>query len=359
MDRKMPMFVGGLTGALIFFFLLIFRNWSTVSLLSDVTGSSKALVVVFAVAVLVAALTGALTLLAQPANFFGAMLFGFVPPALIVAIGIPRVGLPERTSDEALKDSLKTKKMLFATWLGLNPIESMSELRSDEALAGARSRIDQRVKAARTNTGQEWREKLRNELAAAKSSAEADQKAAVEVARKEGSTALLSAVQVARDESKATIARLRQNASVAEGLRDEAVAQSEQFASQVEALKRQLSGASGTSSERDALKAQVAKLKSTAADATKRAAAAEARLGDYQRLADWYNTSPPNNGARLIKMLVGKLRSRDAIDRLTSVRLMPLCGKSAMRHLERALNDSDEDVQQAAFDSIEKLEQDG
>ena len=82
MDRKMPMFVGGLTGALSFFFLLIFRNWSTVSLLSDVTGSSKALVVVFAVAILVAAVTGALTLLAQPANFLGAMLFGLVPPAL-------------------------------------------------------------------------------------------------------------------------------------------------------------------------------------------------------------------------------------------------------------------------------------
>ena len=46
------------------------------------------------VAVLLCVLTGLLTMLVHPANLVGAMLFGLVPPALMVAVAVPRAGLP-------------------------------------------------------------------------------------------------------------------------------------------------------------------------------------------------------------------------------------------------------------------------
>jgi hypothetical protein len=353
MDRKLPMFVWGAMGALVYFVLLFGLNWDTLSRLSEVTGGPRGLVIAVAGCVAVAALSGALTILVQPANPLGAMLFGFVPPALLAVSSIPRAGVPELERGKPLKDSLGEKTKQFAVWTALNPVATLSDLRTDRVLAESIAAHERAIAQAREEATKQAADAARQLLESELGKARTERETEVAAARQQGAADAQAARAEAEAAAKAAMDALRTEASEARARRDEAVAQNQRFAADLAALQAKVAAAD--TGEASALRAELDEARAQLAASAEQVRVAATLAADLDRVAAWYQAQPASSTARLLRVCEGKLRDRDPAERATACRMLGRCGADAKKLLERALGDSDPAVAEAALAAIEKL----
>lgn len=355
MDRKLPMFVWGAVGALVFYGLLLGRNWDTLSHLGEVTGGPKGMVIAIAGCVLVSAVTGLLTILVQPTNVLGAILFGLVPPALLAVGSLPRLGVPDLPHGKPLKDSLGEKTKPFAVWTALNPVATFADLRTDRALAESAGAHKREMDTERTEFERKEREAARVEREAEAAKAKADLDAAVAAGKQASEAAATKARAEAEAAARAVVEAARAEAEEARARLKESQAQTQKYATEVTALQQRLATAATAGPEVSTLKDEIARLKAQAAKASAQVKAAATVAADLERVAGWYQAQPANSGARLINLCGAKLRDRDPAARASACRLLAFCGADAKSLLERALGDSDASVAEAALSALDKL----
>lgn len=355
MDKKLPMFIWGAAGALIFYVLLLGRNWDELSHLGVVTGGPKGTVIAIAGCVLVSALTGLLTTLVQPANALGAILFGLVPPALLAVTSIPRAGVPERLPGQALAEALGEKTKPFAVWTALNPLTTFSDLRTDRALAESAGAHKKELDAVRAEEQQKAQRETRQQRETEAAAAKAELDRAVAAATQAGKTAAEAARAEAEQAARSVVDAARAEAADASAKLQEASAETQRYATELATLRQRLATASAGGEEVTTLRAEIETLKAQAAANAAQVKAAATVGADLARLAGWYQELPASNPSRLIRLLEGKLRDRDPATRAAGCRLLVHCGRDAKPLLERALGDSDNGVALAAVEALEQL----
>lgn len=347
MPGKLPTFAGGACGAAVVYAGLCARNWSALSALLD--GQSKGFVVVGAVAVLVAVVSGVLALAAAPKSFLGSVVTGLLVPLALIVGGIPRMGLPAKAPEPGEKPS-----PMPALWFPLSPIESVaagSEARASAvAAASAKEYIELlkgELQAGQDTLLKQAENRVQTDCDEARVRALADQKSTLEARHQQTLNAATSKWQRERDKLTSEGDQSRRRANEAE-------AGAKLLEDRVVAMETDMRDLKDARTRRAELEAKVERLTREATEARTAAAAAQRASGDYARVFGWY-LREGSGSARPIAMLGKKLASQEIDERRTAARLLAHCGAEARKWLERALNDSDEGVRDAAQQSLDAL----
>jgi hypothetical protein len=347
MKHRIPTFLGGLLGGLLVYAALIARNWGELAALT--AGNDKGVVIVVAVAVIIAVLSGVLALAVYPKHFGVSMLLGVLVPLGFMLGGIPRMGISNVPPAEGEKPS-----PLPALWFPLSPIESVAAGAAAEATltaqAGAREMVDQeRRKLAKEQDTllKQAEDRVQKAADAARARALTDQQTTLEALHKQ--TLNASQGKWAREREQLTGERDRAATRATEAEATVKVLEEKQFAALDELRALRDAG-----KMRDELETRATRAETDAREATAAADQARAAAADYQRVFAWY-LREAKGAARPVTVLGKLLTSQDAEERLTAARLLSACGAEAKTWLQRALNDSDERVRDAAKASLAKL----
>jgi len=347
MSSKLPTFAGGATGAAVVYAGLIARNWDALSALT--AGNPKGLVVVVAVAVLVAVLSGVVALMIAPKGFGGAMGAGLVLPMLLLVGGIPRMGIPDSPPAEGEKPS-----PMPALWFPLNPVASVAAGTAAKANAEAGEAAKQVIEHAKKKLDQEQETLIQQAESRVQQSANetrkqalAEQKRTLEARHEQ----TINAAKSKWERERASVVADRDQMSRRANEAEAAIKTLEEKIYQFESEMRDLRDARERRAE---LQAAFDRLSKEAAESKAAAAKAEAEAADFERIFGWY-LREGSGSARPIAILGKKLASRDVEDRVTAARLLVHCGPEAKKWLQRALNDTEEAVRDAAQRSLDRI----
>lgn len=347
MKHRMPTFIGGLLGGLIIYAALIGRNWS--NLLALTAGNDKGLIIVVAVAVIISVLSGVFALAVYPKHFGVSMLLGTLVPVAFFLGGIPRMGVPDGPPAEG-----EAASPMPALWFAISPIESVSAGASANATIVAEDAAQKVIGHERRKLYAEQDTKLKQAEARvqkaadeAKARALADQQSTLEARHQQ----TLNAAKAKWDRAEKQLV----------GERDRAASRANEAEATVKVLEEKLLAAQNElRSLRDAgrmrseLEARMARLESESAEAKAEAEQARNAAADYGRFFQWV-LREGSGGAQPVSLLGTKLASRDVAERRAAARLLGECGAGAKPLLQRAVNDSDEGVREAAKASLAKL----
>lgn len=347
MKHRIPTFLGGLLGGLLVYVALIARNWGEIAALT--AGNDKGVVIVGAVAVIIAVLSGVLALAVYPKHFGVSMLLGVLVPLGFMLGGIPRMGVPDGPPAEGEKPS-----PMPALWFPISPIESVAAGAAAEATltaqAGAREMVDQerrKIAVEQDTLLKQAEDRVQKAADAAQARALADQQTKLEALHKQ----TLNAAQAkwAREREQLTNERDRAATRATEAEATVKVLEEKQFAAQNELRSLRDAG-----KMRDELEARAARAEADAQEAIAAADKVRAAASDYQRVFAWY-LREGKGAARPVTVLGKLLASQDAEERLTAARLLSACGAEAKTWLQRALNDTDDRVREAAKASLDAI----
>ncbi len=354
MHDRMKHFVAGGAGVLAFEIALFARHPEAVQHHLDRFGVPGIAVAASAL-VLLAALTGLLVMLFRPRNTLLALFGGVIPPAILVAAGLPKYGTEAPVTPSGRVLILKPKPA-EALWLPVSPVRHVA----DATTAAIRSRearvVAEAVADAEQRAGTFERAAVAAAITKTRATAVGEHTAAVAALREQLAADRATALRAVQEQHTGHLAKLeaeltheRESTRIAVEARHTAEAALATKRTRIAAISAQGPGS-------EALQAAVVKLRGELELAADRRAQITQQREDYRTLVEWYFTDVPADGARPFKILSKRLASKESVDRVVAARLMVLCGPSAKPLLRRALADRDEQVREAVETSLVVLD---
>lgn len=358
MPSRLKHFIGGAVGVLTFEIVMFARHPEAVQHHLDRFGV-PGMVVASAALVLLAAITGLLTLAARPRSIAVAFLAGIIPPAVLTAVGLPEYGAQDPVTPSGRVLLIKPKPA-EALWLPVSPMRHITD-GTTASIRGREARVVADAVAQTEQRAHDYsRAAVRAGVAAALAAQAAEHRAELQVLQEQQHALNTASLEAAHAEHVLLVGALEKQVEHERAQARQAVeAARTAEAAQVhleQRLKTIAAETANDSVEVQALKGQITTLKGELELAADRRASITRDREDYRTLVEWYFTDVPETGERPFKILSKRLMSREPGDRVVAARLMVLCGPSAKPILRRALADEHHAVREAVETSLVVLD---